>query len=185
MNYIETIEKYKEFEKFSTLDYVAVSKFLRRCKNLEDYCDFIRENHARLDIFEIAKKKDISWDMISFLLKFDERESIAISIVVPKAVKDFVPYEILSKCRESFREDSWSYNSNKMIKKLFQNRKYDKNKLISIFYNQMVAYHWEKAATYKLSKENIVKFHKKLKIKNLRKNKHIDQTIIDKLEIFT
>lgn len=183
MNYKETIGKYKEFEKFSTLDYMAISKFLRKCKNLENYCDFIKQNHLKLDTFEIAKKKDISWDMIDFLLKFDDKEDIAMEIVVPKAIKDFVPYEILSKCRESFREDSWS-NSDKTIKKLFQNRKYDKNKLISIFYNQMVAYHWEKAATYKLSKDNIVKFHKKFKIKNLRKNKYIDQTILDKLEIF-
>jgi len=110
-------------------------------------------------------------------------KSIVDYIIIPKAIKDFVPYDILSKCRENFRERY--YNSHKIIKKLFENRKYDKNKLISIFYNQMVAYHWEKAATYKLSKDNIIKFHKKLKIKNLRKNKHIDKTILDKLEIFT
>ncbi len=74
MNYTEIITKYKEFEKFSSLDYVAVSKFLRRSKNLDDYYDFIKENATKLDLYTIAENKNISWDMMSLLIKYDDRK---------------------------------------------------------------------------------------------------------------
>lgn len=179
MNYKDTIAKYPQFEKYSTIYYPGLTNFFKLTKNLDDYYDYIKEHVNYLYPDEILNNKNISYKMLN-LLTSNKVNRIKLELVkevlVEKTAKQFIDYKIISKFKEDFRGAP--------LFKLFSNRLYDKNKLISMFHHQMVSDHWEKAATYKLSKENIIKFYKKLKIKNLRKNKHIDQTILDKLEIF-